>query len=231
MNLASEHQRVNALMMDGSSRLSLSPVAIKRLEVIVGWTWAEGRATKAMVLVVLRAVEQGVRLTTLRRWSVDVVRGVEEGTSRALSKTEGAVERPLRRRADHAHAVGAADWDRERTLRVDDVDGWHRGVRRVACRIHAGLGEAVANNAVMLLDFGLDATTVRRMTDGWQDRANIVEHDALGLIVGEVHGSLHDIVGKGIAEELLKLGLGVDLRDEQTLGLWACAANAFLDDV
>ena len=83
----------------------------------------------------------------------------------------------------------------------------------------------------MLLDLGLDATTVRRMADRRQDWANIVEHDALRLLIGKVHGSLHDIVGEGVAEKLLKLNLAVDLRDEQTLGLWAGAADAFLDNV
>ena len=228
----SGHLRASALAIDRSSRMRQPPDAVNRLEMVVGRTLTEGRTTKAMVLIVLRAIEQGVRLATLRRWSVDVVGGVEEGACRVRSRTKG-VARPLRRRADHTHAVGAANRNREWTLRVGvgDVDWRQRGIRREAGSRHHCLRVGVANSAIVLLDLGLDATTVRRMADRRQDWANIVEHDALRLLIGKVHGSLHDIVGEGVAEKLLKLNLTVDLRDEQTLCLWAGAANAFLDHV
>ena len=91
----SGHLRASALAIGRSSRMRQPPDAVKRLEVVVGRTLTEGRATKAMVLIVLRAIEQGVGLATLRRWSVDVIWGVEEGACSVRSRTKG-VARPLR---------------------------------------------------------------------------------------------------------------------------------------
>ena len=69
------------------------------------------------------------------------------------------------------------------------------------------------------------------MTNRRQDGTNVVDEHALGLLIGVVHRSLHDIVGEGVAKELLNLVGRKNLVDEHTPRLGGGATDALLNDV
>ena len=80
-------------------------------------------------------------------------------------------------------------------------------------------------------DFTGDATTMRSLTDSRQDRADRFDQVIESFGVREVHGSLNDIVCKGIAEHLFQLGRNKHLQDQCTADMILCSADALLNHV
>jgi hypothetical protein len=118
------------------------------------------------------------------------------------------------------HGVGSAGAERSRVELTRRQDTGRRD----------GTGHAV-ELVVVFLDLAGDATTVRSVADRLKDGTDVVDETNLGLRIGVVHGSLDDVVGVRVAEQLLEIGRVHNLIDESTSGDLVASTNRLLNDV
>jgi len=102
--------------------------------------------------------------------------------------------------------------------------------RRQDTRRRDGTGHAV-ELVIIVLNLAGDTTAVRSVANRLKDGADVVDETGLGLRVGVVHGSLDDVVGIRVAEQLLEIDRVHNLIDEGASGHLVTSANGLLNDV
>jgi hypothetical protein len=182
------------------------------------------RALRSMTeLLVAKAVAVSLLLRRLSKHGVD--RSVVAVMSVGRAHTGSAVVTNLV--ADRAVGTG---------VRVDGVGsaGAERSRVELTRRQDAGRRDRARHAVelvVVLLNLAGDATAVRGVADRLKNGADVVDQTNLGLRVGIVHGSLNDVVGVRVAEQLLEVDRVHNLIDESTSGSLVTGANRLLNDV
>jgi hypothetical protein len=174
-------------------------------------------------LLVVEAVAVGLLLRRLSEHGVQrsVVAVVSVGRAHAdntvvavlvASRTAGA--------GVGGHGVGSAGAERSRVELARRQDTRGRDRSRHAVEL-----------IVIVLNLAGDATAVRSVADRREDGADVVDETSLGLRIGIVHGSLNDIVGVRVAEQLLEVGRVHNLIDESASSNLVASTDRLLDDV